>query len=622
MTFRAPVQDLLFNIQHVGNIAALTGIPAFADAGFDTAQAVLEECAKFNEQVTAPLNWAGDTNPSTVKNGVVSTTPGFKAAYQQFVQGGWQGLQHPAEYEGQGLPKLIGAACTEILHSANMSFALCPMLTDGAIEALLTAGSESQKAQYLSKLVTGEWTGTMNLTEPQAGSDLAAVRTKAVPQADGTYRIAGQKIYITYGEHDMADNIVHLVLARTPDAPAGVKGISLFIVPKFVLDAQGAAGLRYDVYCTSLEHKLGIKASPTAVLVYGDGKGDAALGHALGHALGQGVNADGTTCAGAVGYLVGEENRGLEYMFIMMNSARFGVGVQGVAIAERAYQQAVRFAKDRVQGRAVDGSPVGSPIIHHPDVRRMLMSMRAQVEGCRAMALAGAAAYDAAHHHPDAATRAQNQTFYEFLVPLIKGYSTEMSLDVASTGVQVHGGMGFIEETGAAQYLRDAKILSIYEGTTAIQANDLVGRKTVRDGGAVALGVAHQIAATEADLQAQGSAAALAIASRLATARAAYCDAVRFIAAQGKANTAHTYAGSVPYLMLAGNLVAGWQLARGALAALNHAGGTAEHSVAFMSAKVVTAQFYAEHVLTKTSAQRDAIVDGAASAMGLDLAAF
>jgi 3-(methylthio)propanoyl-CoA dehydrogenase len=602
MTFRAPVQDLLFNIKHVANIEQLTRIPAFADAGYDTAQAVLEECAKFNEQVVAPLNWAGDITPSSCKDGVVTTTPGFAAAYKQFAEGGWQGLQHPTEYDGQGLPKLIGAACGEILQAANMSFALCPLLTDGAIEAMLTASSDAQKATYLSKLITGEWTGTMNLTEPQAGSDLAAVRSKAVPQADGTYRISGQKIYITYGEHDMADNIVHLVLARTPDAPAGVKGISLFIVPKFLVNADGSLGARNDVYCASIEHKLGIKASPTAVLVFGDNKG----------AVGE----------GAIGTLVGEENRGLEYMFIMMNSARFGVGVQGIAIAERSYQKAVGYARDRVQSRSVDGAAVGSPIIHHPDVRRMLMTMRAQVEGCRAMALTAGAAYDAAHHHPDAATRAENQAFYEFMVPLIKGYSTEMSLDVTSTGVQVHGGMGFIEETGAAQYYRDAKILTIYEGTTAIQANDLVGRKTVRDGGALALAIAAQIASTEAQLTAQGSAAAVSIAAALAKARTAYCEVVAFIAAQGKTAPAAAYGGSVPYLMLAGNLMAAWQLSRGALVAMAHATGTAEHSADFMAAKIVTAQFYAQHILPKTAAQRDAIVHGAGSLLGLDLAAF
>ncbi|NCW41263.1 MAG: acyl-CoA dehydrogenase, partial [Betaproteobacteria bacterium] len=338
---------------------------------------------------------------------------------------------------GQNLPKAIGAACVEILNAANLSFALCPLLTDGAIEALLTAASDELKATYLDKLISGEWTGTMNLTEPQAGSDLAAVRTRAEPQADGTYKVFGTKIYITYGEHDMADNIVHLVLARVQGAPEGVKGISLFVVPKFLVNADGSLGARNDVHCVSIEHKMGIKASPTAVLQYGD------------H-------------GGAVGYLVGQENRGLEYMFIMMNAARYAVGVQGIAVADRAYQRAVQYARDRVQSRPVDGSVKGAaPIIHHPDVRRMLMTMRAYTEGCRAMASAAAAAYDAAHNHPDADTRRQNQAFYEFLVPLVKGFSTEMSLEVTSLGVQVHGGMGFIEETGAAQHYRDAKILTI-----------------------------------------------------------------------------------------------------------------------------------------------------------------
>ena len=424
MTYKAPLKDMLFNIQHIADIEQVAKIPAFVDAGFDTAQAVLEECAKFNEGVLAPLNWAGDINPSSFKNGAVTTTPGFKEAFKQYAEGGWQALQHPTEYGGQGLPKTIGAACGEMLNSANMSFALCPLLSDGAIEALLTAGSDELKATYLEKLVSGQWTGTMNLTEPQAGSDLAAVRSRAEPQADGSYKVFGTKIYITYGEHDMAENIVHLELARVAGAPEGVKGISLFVVPKFMVGEGGKLGARNDVHCVSIEHKLGIKASPTAVLQYGDN-------------------------GGAVGYLVGEENRGLEYMFIMMNSARYAVGMQGIAVAERAYQKAVGFAKDRVQSRPVDGSiKASAPIIHHPDVKRMLMTMRAYTEGCRAMASGAAAAYDASHHHPDAEVRKQNLAFYEFMVPLVKGYSTEMSLEVTSMGVQVHGGMGFIEETG------------------------------------------------------------------------------------------------------------------------------------------------------------------------------
>ena len=597
MTYRAPIKDMLFDMQALAGLQTLSEqIPAFADHGLDTAQAVLEESAKLNEDVIAPLNVEGDKNPSYWKNGEVFATPGFKEAFKQYVEGGWQGLQHPEAYGGQGLPKTIGAACGEIVQAANVSFALCPLLTDGAIEALLVAGSEAQKQTFIPKLISGEWTGTMNLTEPQAGSDLAMVRTRAEPQGDGTYKIFGTKIFITWGEHDMADNIVHLVLARVPGAPEGVKGISLFLVPKFLVNADGSLGARNDAHCVSIEHKLGIKASPTAVLQFGD------------H-------------GGAIGTLIGEENRGLEYMFIMMNAARFGVGVQGIAVADRAYQKAVEYAKDRVQSRPVDGSSKdAAAIIHHPDVRRMLMTQRALVEGCRAMAIDAAAAYDMAHHHEDAETRQQAQAFYEFMVPLVKGYSTEMSLEVTSLGVQVHGGMGFIEETGAAQYYRDARILPIYEGTTAIQANDLVGRKTVRDGGAFARSVAAQVEETEGALAASGSADALAVRAQLAAARAAFVDVVDFIAANGKANPNAAFAGSVPYLMVGGNLMAGWQLARSLLAAqeLKAAG----QDVAFMDAKIATARFYAEHSRPRGAAQRDAIVNGAASVMALPVDAF
>ena len=596
MSYNAPVKDMLFNIEHLAHIEHIARIPAFADAGLDTAQAVLEEAAKFNEGVLAPLNWAGDQNPSSFKDGVVSATPGFKEAYLQYTEAGWQGLQHPADFGGQGLPKTIGAACIEMCNSANLSFALCPLLSDGAIEALLTAGSAELNAVYLEKLISGQWTGTMNLTEPQAGSDLAAVRTRAEPQADGSYKVFGTKIFITWGEHDMAENIVHLVLARVAGAPEGVKGISLFVVPKFMVNGDGSLGARNDVHCVSIEHKMGIKASPTAVLQYGD------------H-------------GGAVGYLVGQENRGLEYMFIMMNAARYAVGVQGIAIAERAYQKAVQFARDRIQSRPVDGSlPAAGPIIHHPDVRRMLMTMRAYTEGCRALATTAASAYDAAHHHPDADTRKANQAFYEFMVPLIKGYSTEMSLTVTSLGVQVHGGMGFIEETGAAQYYRDAKILTIYEGTTAIQANDLVGRKTARDGGQTALGLAAQIETTEAELIVSGTRHALAVAQRLKAARLAFVEVVDYVASHTKTNPNAVFAGSVPYLMLAGNVMAGWQMARALLVAEKAvAAGT---DVPFMQAKMTTARFYADHILCQVPGVRDSIVQGADSIIAMALDAF
>jgi len=597
MSYVAPVSDFLFCMHSLAHLDDIAQLPGFEDAGLETAQAVLEECAKFNEGVLAPLNHEGDKNPSSWRDGVVTTTPGFKAAFDQFAAGGWQGLQHPPEFGGQGLPKTIGAACIEMINSANMSFALCPLLTDGAIEALLTAGSPEQQATYLPKMIEGRWTGTMNLTEPQAGSDLALVRTRAEPQPDGRYKLFGTKIYITYGEHDLTENIVHLVLARVVGAPEGVKGISLFIVPKFLVRPDGTVGERNDVHCVSIEHKLGIKASPTAVLQFGD------------H-------------GGAWGELVGQENRGLETMFIMMNAARYAVGVQGIAVAERAYQKAAAYARDRIQSRPVDGSlPSSGPIIHHPDVRRMLMTMRSLTEGCRAMAITAAAAFDAAHRHPDAETRKENQTFYEFMVPLVKGYSTEMSLEVTSLGVQVHGGMGFIEETGAAQYYRDAKILTIYEGTTAIQANDLVGRKTARDGGKTALGIAAQIETTEASLRASGTPTALAIVKRLSAARQAFQEVVQFIAASSKSDPNAAYSGSVPYLMLAGNLMAGWQLGRAAIAAQEQL-NAGDGDVQFLQAKLATARFYAEHILVRAPGLRDAIIDGAQSVVALELEAY
>ena len=517
MSYTAPLKDMLFNIEHIARIDQVSTLPGFEDAGLETAQAVLEECAKLNEGVVAPLNWEGDKNPSFFKDCKVTTTSGFKDAYKQFAEGGWQGLQHPADFGGQGLPKTIGAACIEMLNSANMSFALCPLLTDGAIEALLTAGSDELKSVYLEKLVSGAWTGTMNLTEPQAGSDLAAVRSRAEPQADGTYKVFGTKIFITYGEHDMAENIVHLVLARVTGAPEGVKGISLFVVPKFMVNADGSLGDRNDVHCVSIEHKMGIKASPTAVLQYGD------------H-------------GGAVGYIVGEENRGLEYMFIMMNAARYAVGVQGIAVAERSYQQAVAYAKDRVQSRPVDGSmSAAAPIIHHPDVKRMLMTMRASVEGCRAMASAAAAAYDAAHHHADAEVRKQNAAFYEFLVPLVKGYSTEMSLEMTSLGVQVHGGMGFIEETGAAQFARDVRVTAIYEGTNGIQAMDLTARKLM-DGGDAAFCILEEIQAGAEAAKASYPDLAEAVWQSVETLR----ETTEWLVAQK--DLTDRFAGAVPYL--------------------------------------------------------------------------
>jgi 3-(methylthio)propanoyl-CoA dehydrogenase len=612
MSYRAPIKEMMFAMRELANIDAVSQLPGFEDAGAETAQAVLEECAKFNEAVVAPLNWPGDINPSSWANGVVTTTAGFSAAFKQFGDGGWQGVQHPAEYGGQQLPKLIGTPCIEMLNSANLSFALCPLLTDGAIEALMTAGTDSQKQQYAPNLISGKWTGTMNLTEPQAGSDLAMVRTKAVPEPDGSYRVFGQKIYITFGEHDMAENIIHLVLARTPGAPEGVKGISLFIVPKFLINAGGSLGKRNDVYCASIEHKLGIKASPTAVLIYGDDKG------AVG--------------AGAIGYLIGEENRGLEYMFVMMNAARFAVGMQGVAVAERAYQKAVGYARDRVQSRDVAGSSGPVSIIHHPDVRRMLMTMRAHTEGARGLAYVAAAASDAGHYAADEMTRTENMAVYEFLVPIVKGWSTEMSLEVTSLGVQVHGGMGFIEETGAAQYYRDARILTIYEGTTAIQANDLIGRKTARDGGKTAKALIAQVRLTEQTLMAATGTYSddlKAISKQLSKGSQALEDVVVYITASYKTDIKAVFAGSVPYLNLAGLVLCGWQMARAASIAAGQllevsAGGANEASTdtEFLKAKIATARFYADHILSRASGIRSSVVDGASGVLAMAEAQF
>jgi butyryl-CoA dehydrogenase len=589
MSYNAPLKDMLFVLNELVGLEKIHALPNCEDATPDTVEAILEEHAKFAGEVVAPLNFSSDQAPSYWKDGAVTTSKGFKEAFKQYAEAGWQGVQHPTEFGGQGLPKIVATPCLEMLNAASISFALCPLLSDGAIEALLTAGSDEMKATYLENLVSGKWTGTMNLTEPQAGSDLAMVRTRAVPRDDGTYAVFGTKIFITYGEHDMAENIVHLVLARTPNAPEGVKGISLFLVPKFLVNADGSLGARNDAHCVSIEHKLGIKASPTAVLQFGD------------H-------------GGAIGTLVGEENRGLEYMFIMMNAARFGVGMQGIGVAERAYQHAVAYAKDRVQSRDLAGSPGPVAIVNHPDVKRMLMSMRAQTEAARALAYVAAGKLDIAHHHADEKVRKQNQAEYEYLVPIVKGWSTEMSLDVTSTGVQVHGGMGFIEETGAAQYYRDARILTIYEGTTAIQANDLVGRKTARDGGAIAKTLLADVRATAQQLAASQQADLKAIAIQLSDAANALDEVVTYVAANMKSDIKAVFAGSVPYLKLAGIVLGGWQMGRAALAASEKIG---QGDSAFYQAKISTARFFAEHYLVQAGGLKASILLGSVGTLAL-----
>ncbi|MGY6269656.1 acyl-CoA dehydrogenase [Achromobacter denitrificans] len=571
MTYQAPVKDMLFVLNHLAGLPEVAALPGFEEATPDTVQAVLEESARYAGDVLAPLNHAADLEPSAWRDGSVTTSPGFKQAFRLYTEAGWQGMTHPVEYGGQGLPGLLGSPCSEMLNAANLSFALCPLLTNGAIEALLTAGSPELRERYIGPMISGRWTGTMNLTEPQAGSDLAMIRSRAQPVGDGTYRISGTKIFITYGEHDLAENILHLVLARLPDAPEGVKGISLFLVPKFLVDDDGVLGARNDVQCVSIEHKLGIKASPTATLQFGD-------------------------AGGALGYLVGQENRGLDAMFIMMNAARYAVGVQGIAVADRAYQHARAYAAERVQSRPVDGSSRDAvPIVQHPDVRRMLGTMRALTEAGRALAYFTAGHADLAHASPDGEARKRHLAVQEFLVPIVKGWCTEMSIDVASLGVQVHGGMGFIEETGAAQYYRDARILTIYEGTTAIQANDLVGRKTLRDGGAVARALLGEVRRTEQALEACADPAAARMLAPLRRASAALAEAVDFILANAASHPNAVFGAAVPYLLLAGTTLAGWQMARALLASLERR----HEDPAFHDAKIATAQCYALHKLNQ-----------------------
>ena len=580
----APLKDMRFVMQELAGLAEVARLPGYADATPDTVDAILEESSKFASQVLDPLNYSGDQEGSQWKDGAVKTPKGFKEAYRQYVDAGWGALPFDPEHGGQGLPKLVATAVEEMLTSANMSFSLCPLLTQGAIHALELAGSDALKKAYLDNMIAGRWTGTMNLTEPQAGSDLALVRSKAVREGDH-YRISGQKIFITYGEHDLAENIVHLVLARTPDAPEGVKGISLFIVPKFMVRPDGSLGERNGAKCASIEHKLGIHASPTAVMVYDN----------------------------AVGYLVGEENKGLAYMFIMMNAARFSVGLEGVAIAERAFQRALAYAKDRLQGRDLAGGGT-VPIIRHPDVRRMLMLMKSQTEAARALAYVVAAALDVSARHPDAKMRAQNQAFVDLMIPVVKGWSTETGIEVASLGVQVHGGMGFIEDTGAAQHLRDARITTIYEGTTGIQANDLVGRKIAREGGATAKAWVAHLQAFDAELAKSGSADLKAIRAALAVGAVAIDESVDYLVANAGKDVMSAFAGAVPFLQLMGIVAGGWQMARAALAAEKNLGAGDK---AFYAAKIATARFYADQVLVQAPSLRDTVVKGASAVMAV-----
>ncbi|WP_153147245.1 acyl-CoA dehydrogenase C-terminal domain-containing protein [Dechloromonas sp. H13] len=585
--YRAPVKDMRFIMDEIVGLAEIAQLPGYEEATPDMADAILEEAAKFTGGVLAPLNRSGDQQGCQLGPDGVTTPDGWKEAYKAFCESGWNGLAMPVEFGGQGLPETLGIAVKEMSASANMAFSLCPMLTGGAIQALLTCASDELKATYLEKMITGEWTGTMNLTEPQAGSDLALVRSRAEPQADGSFKVFGQKIFITYGDHDMTDNIVHLVLARLPDAPAGVRGISLFLVPKFLVNADGSLGARNDAHCVSIEHKLGIHASPTCVLAFGDN-------------------------GGAVGYLLGEPNRGLEYMFVMMNEARMGVGLQGVALGERAYQQALGYARERKQGRdAVTGEALVT-IDHHPDIRRMLMAMKSRVEASRTTTYYAAGLLDRAHAGSDPEQKKRDLYLAEFLIPIVKGGGTEMGIEVTSLGIQIYGGMGYIEETGAAQHWRDARITTIYEGTTGIQANDLIFRKLMRDQGATARVVFGEVAATARALNEAGRPELQAIGQRLDAGLAAWEEATEWLLAHAKTAVSGALTAAMPYLELSVIVTGAWLMGRAALAAAGHLErGAGDQS--FYRGKIATAQFYADQMLPLAPGKTATIMAGDAA---------
>jgi acyl-CoA dehydrogenase len=600
--YRAPVKDIRFVLDELIGYEQFAASPDFADYSSETSAAILDEAAKFAEGVLDPLCKLGDREGARWSADGVTMPLGFREAYNQFCASGWPALRSPTQYGGQNVPTVLGTAVEELWASANLAFKLCPMLTQGAIEAIQHFGTPQQKHLYLSKMVSGEWTGTMNLTEPQAGSDLAQVRTRAVP-AGPNYRLYGQKIFITYGEHDLTENIVHMVLARIEGAPPGVRGISLFIVPKFWVNADGTAGARNDVFCASIEHKLGIHASPTCVMTYGDNEG-------------------------ALGLLVGEANHGLEYMFVMMNVARLSVGLEGYAQGERAFQQAAEWARARVQGKPpvtmakISGSAsmgTGSspaPIIGHPDVKRMLLEMKSTVEACRALALYAASQLDIGHAHPDAEVRAAAQARGDLLIPIVKGYCTENGIDVASTGIQVHGGMGYVEETGAAQTLRDVRITSIYEGTTGIQSNDLIGRKFGRDGGKV---FGEFVDEMQASLDALSSTDATAQKVKVAAISAVAKLRAAATSLSGALTTSpdRAMAVSVPFLKLCGVVIGGWLMARSAdIAARKLASGASDAE--FMRAKLTTARFYAGQVLPRALMLENIVSQGADAVVGAD----
>jgi len=583
-TYTAPLADIRFTLQHIAGLEAISQLPGYQEATLDTCDAILEEAAKFAQDVLAPLNEVGDKEGARLVDGKVVVPTGVAAAYRQFAEAGWNSVAFDPDYGGQGMPWALTTALQEIWNAANMAFSLCPLLTQGAIEALQIHGSDAQKKKYLAPLIAGRWTGTMNLTEPQAGSDLGALKTRAEPDGDH-YRIIGQKIFITYGDHEMAENIIHFVLARLPDAPRGSKGISLFIVPKFLVNDDGSLGARNDVKAIALEHKLGIHGSPTCVMAYGD----------------QG---------GAIGYLMGEANRGLEYMFVMMNNARLAVGVQGLGIADRALQAARHYAGERIQGVPIGSDPAARlPIRNHPDIRRSLMTMRAWSEAARCLIYYTAGSLDRAKRAPDAAERARHQALVDLLIPIAKAWSTDRGVATASLGVQVHGGAGFIEQTGVAQFYRDARIAPIYEGTNGIQAMDLLGRKLLRDEGAAAQDLIKAIGATVNALAVSQNSDLRGLADPLKAATVELGQATQHLL-KLRNMPAEAFAGATPYLDLFGLTLGGWLLARSARVAL-------EIGDAIAVPKLAIAQFYMTNLLPQAAAQAAAVIGGAASALAL-----
>ena len=590
--YQAPLREMHFVINELAGLDTLTALPGYEDATPDMVEAILEQAGVLANEVFSPINYSGNEHGTFVEDGKVVSPPGFADAYRQFVENGWQGIGQPVEFGGQGLPFLVSSATAEMWYSSNMALALCPLLTSGAIEAIYRHGSAALKTGYLEKVVAGKWAGTMNLTEPQAGTDLAAVRTRAVPEGDH-YRISGQKIYITWGEHEMSDNIVHLVLARLPDAPEGVKGISMFLVPKYLPNDDGSPGERNDLQVVSVETKLGIHASPTCVMSYGDE-------------------------GGATGYLVGEANNGLACMFTMMNHARLEVGMQGVGIAERAYQRALAYAKERVQGN-VPGIEGRVTIIHHPDVRRMLMQMRSLTEASRALAYVSAAEYDRAHKATSDQERAKHRRRIDLLTPVAKAWPTEISQEVTSLGVQIHGGMGFIEETGAAQYLRDSRILTIYEGTTGIQGLDLVGRKIIRDKGLALAELIAEMSAFNLELESR-SADLTAVAGPFSRSLKAFEEISQWFLQEASNDADLAGSISVNYLMLMGYVVCGWLMAKSAVAAKQHLDAGADDE--FYRNKIKTATFFAEHILPRCEGLKYSVQAGSGSIMSISIDAF